>query len=171
MSYKPITVKFNETLYKQINEHALSNSEMIRKSCMLFLQLEQQNINIDEFFTTHNQKKHGNTAINTISNTDNMNRKTLGITDSNTGKTHGNTDIQTNSYDDDDIPEHIYSQMYGELYNIEVLPLKNEIQYLTQINEMLNTDKRFLQEQNNALILAKNPLLTRLKLALLPSKK
>jgi hypothetical protein len=171
MSYKPITVKFNETLYKQINEHALSNSEMIRKSCMLLIQLEQQDINIDELLDTHLQKKHGNTTINRKGNTKNINGNTYGNTDSNTGKTTGNTNGNTANTNDDDIPEHIYSQMYGELYNIEVLPLKNEIQYLTQINEMLSNDKRFLQEQNNALILVKNPLLTRLKLALLPSKK
>jgi len=38
MSYKPITVKFDETLYKKINKHPLSNSELIRKGCTMFLQ-------------------------------------------------------------------------------------------------------------------------------------
>lgn len=166
MSYKPITVKFNETLYNQINTHTLSNSELIRKSCKLLLHLEQQNINIDELLTT-SQNTHGNTQPNTIGNTFNSMGNTNGNTNSNTGNTIGNTV----SKDDDEIPEHIYSQMYSQLYNHEVLPLKNEIAYLTQINEMLTNDKRFLQEQNNALILVKHPLLTRLKLALLPSKK
>ena len=61
--------------------------------------------------------------------------------------------------------------MYNELYNVEVLPLKTEVKYLTKMLNILQDDKKFLQEQNNALILGKHPLLTRLKLALLSSKK
>jgi len=130
MAYKPITAKFDETLYKKINKHPLSNSELIRKSCMMFLQNVEQNKDSSKVIP-------GNT------------NKTLG---------------------EKDIPDYVYSQMYNELYNVEVLPLKTEVKHLNQILNIIQDDKKYLQEQNNALILGKHPLLTRLKLALLPSK-
>ncbi len=138
MSYKPITVKFDETLYKKINKHPLSNSELIRKGCTMFLQSGKKNQGPDGVIL-------GNTQSNTKGNT----RNTMG---------------------EKGISDHIYSQMYNELYNVEVLPLKTEVKHLTQILNMLQADKKYLQEQNNALILGKHPLLTRLKMALLPSK-
>jgi len=134
MSYKSITVKFDEMLYKKINKYPLSNSELIRKSCMTFLQNIEQN-------------KDSSKVI-------------PGNTDGNTNKTLGEKDI----------PDHVYNQIYNELYNVEVLPLKTEVKHLNQILNILQDDKKYLQEQNNALILGKHPLLTRLKLALLPSK-
>ncbi|MFO7676859.1 MAG: hypothetical protein R6V50_00525 [Thermoplasmatota archaeon] len=164
MSYKPITVKFDELLYNQINKHELSNSEMIRKSCQLFLELQKQNKNIDQIL---NELSMGNTITTPIDNTQGNTGHTNGNTQGNTGHTtHSDTSIN----EEQNIPEHIYSQMYSELYNIEVLPLKNQVNYLNQIINMLKDDKQYLQQQNNALILAKHPLLTRLKIALLPSK-
>ena len=38
MALKPITVKFDEDLYEKISNHPLSNSEIIRKSCIMFLE-------------------------------------------------------------------------------------------------------------------------------------
>ena len=137
MSYKPITVKFDETLYKKINKHPLTNSELIRKSCMMFLQSAETNRGIDEVIP---------------------------------GNTKGNTGNTGNAPEEKDIPDHVFSQMYNELYNVEVLPLKTEVKHLNQILNILQDDKKYLQEQNNALILGKHPLLTRLKMALIPSK-
>jgi len=83
----------------------------------------------------------------------------------------GNTDGNTNkNLGETSIPDHVYSQIYNELYNGEVLPLKTEVKHLNQILKIIQDDKKYLQEQNNALILGKHPLLTRLKLALLPLK-
>ena len=138
MPYKPITVKFDETLYKKINKHPLSNSELIRKGCTMFLQSGEKNQGSDVVI--------------------------LGNTQSNTKVDTGNT------IGEEDVPDQVYNQVYNELYNVEVLPLKTEVKHLTQILNMLQADKKYLQEQNNALILGKHPLLTRLKIALLPSK-
>ena len=32
-----------------------------------------------------------------------------------------------------DLPDHVYNQIYNELYNVEVLPLKTEVKHLNQI--------------------------------------
>ncbi len=134
MTYKPITVKFDEKLYKKISKHPLSNSDLIRKGCMMFLQSQETNQDLKRVIP---------------------------------GNTKGNT---SNTLRVEEIPDHVFSQMYNELYNVEVLPLKTEVKHLKQIQNILQADKKYLQEQNNALILGKHPLLTRLKMALLPSK-
>ena len=135
MVYKSITVKFDEKLYKKISKHPLSNSDLIRKGCMMFLQSQEPDQDLKQVIP---------------------------------GNTKGNT---SNALGVEDIPDHVFSQMYNELYNVEVLPLKTEVKYLTRMLNILQDDKKFLQEQNNALILGKHPLLTRLKMALLLSKK
>ena len=135
MTYKPITVKFDDKLYKKISKHPLSNSDLIRKGCIMFLTSQENDKDFEQVIP---------------------------------GNTKGNT---SNTQESEDIPDHVFSQMYNELYNVEVLPLKADVKHLTQMLNMLKDDKKYLQEQNNALILGKHPLLTRLKMAFLATKK
>ena len=75
--------------------------------------------------------------------------------------------------DEDSISDDIYGEVYNTLYNSEMLPLKQRIQYLeetiTLLKEQLNEvrkDKLFLQSQLQALtvLMESNvPLLTRIK--------
>ena len=60
--------------------------------------------------------------------------------------------------DEDSIPDDIYGEVYNTLYNSEMLPLKQRIQYqeetITLLKEQLNEvrkDKIFLQSQLQAL--------------------
>jgi len=75
--------------------------------------------------------------------------------------------------DEDSISDDVYSEVYNTLYNSEMLPLKQRIQYqeetITLLKEQLNEvreDKLFLQSQLKALTIlmeSNMPLLTRLK--------
>lgn len=75
--------------------------------------------------------------------------------------------------EEDGIPDDIYGEVYNTLYNSEMLPLKQRIQYqeetITLLKEQLNEvreDKLFLQSQLKALTIlmeSNMPLLTRLK--------
>ena len=75
--------------------------------------------------------------------------------------------------DEDSIPDDIYGEVYNTLYNSEMLPLKQKIQYqeemITLLKEQLNEvrkDKIFLQSQLQALTVlmeSNMPLLTRIK--------
>lgn len=65
--------------------------------------------------------------------------------------------------DEDDL----YNKVYNNLYNIEVVPLKQEIKYLNCTVVDLKDDKKWLMTQNNALLLAKMPILGRIKMKLL----
>ena len=75
--------------------------------------------------------------------------------------------------DEDSISDDIYGEVYNTLYNSEMLPLKQRIQFLeetiTLLKEQLNEvrkDKLFLQSQLQALtvLMESNvPLLTRIK--------
>jgi len=67
--------------------------------------------------------------------------------------------------------EDVYNAVYSDLFNIEVLPLKKEVEYLTEINVMLQVDKDYFKQQINALMLAKMPLLARIKLKLLKGRE
>ena len=75
--------------------------------------------------------------------------------------------------DEDSISDDIYGEVYNTLYNSEMLPLKQKIQYqeetITLLKEQLNEvreDKIFLQSQMQALTVlmeSNMPLLTRIK--------
>lgn len=78
-----------------------------------------------------------------------------------------NNDNNVEQNDNKNEEENLYQEVYSNCYNQEVLPLKNQIEHLNEILSILKSDKKYLQEQNNALILAKHPLLTRLKMKLL----
>jgi len=75
--------------------------------------------------------------------------------------------------DEDSISDDIYGEVYNTLYNSEMLPLKQRIQYqeetITLLKEQLNEvrkDKIFLQSQLQALTVlmeSNMPLLTRIK--------
>lgn len=75
------------------------------------------------------------------------------------------------------ISDGLYNDVYNSLYNQEVTPLKNEIKYLKDKVQLLQTnlvdlksDKLFLQNEIQALTVlhaAKTPLLSRLKMKLL----
>ena len=75
--------------------------------------------------------------------------------------------------EEDSIPDDIYSEVYNTLYNNEMLPLKQRIQYqeetIALLKEQLNEirkDKIFLQNQMQALTVlmeSNMPLLKRIK--------
>ena len=75
--------------------------------------------------------------------------------------------------DEDSISDDIYGEVYNTLYNSEMLPLKQKIQYqeeiITLLKEQLNEvreDKIFLQSQMQTLTVlmeSNMPLLTRIK--------
>ncbi len=75
--------------------------------------------------------------------------------------------------DEDSISDDIYGEVYNTLYNSEMLPLKQKIQYqgetITLLKEQLNEvrkDKIFLQSQLQALTVlmeSNMPLLKRIK--------
>lgn len=67
----------------------------------------------------------------------------------------------------DDVTTDLYNEIYTSLYNMEVMPLKKEVGFLTEFIDALKEDKKYLMSQNNALMLTKMPLLGRLKLWLL----
>lgn len=89
------------------------------------------------------------------------------------------TDVLTNALQsylqgkdncNDDVNTDLYNEIYTSLYNMEIMPLKKEVGFLTEFVDVLKEDKKYLMSQNNALILTKMPLLGRLKLWLLRSK-
>lgn len=70
----------------------------------------------------------------------------------------------------DDVQTDLHNEIYSSVYNVEIMPLKKEIQHKLEIIHMLEKDKIYLQSQNNALLMAKVPLLTKLKMKLLDRK-
>ena len=83
-------------------------------------------------------------------------------------------DVSKNANNANKDEEDIYSTVYNELYNQEVIPLKCKIESLNGVIDIytrnitgLENDKLFLQNQLNAVTLAKSPLLSRIKLYLL----
>lgn len=78
---------------------------------------------------------------------------------------NGGSVNQPDLQDEDD--ETIYSKAYSDLYQIEVNPLKTQLQLKDQIINMLNSDKDYLKQQNQVLLMVRHPLLARIKLALL----
>ena len=79
--------------------------------------------------------------------------------------------------EDNNISDELYNEVYNCMYNTEISPLKQEINYLKdKIGGLektaygLKEDKTFLQNQLQAqtlLIAAKTPLLSRIKMKLL----
>lgn len=67
----------------------------------------------------------------------------------------------------DDVQMDLHNEIYSSVYNVEIMPLKKEIQHKLEIIHMLEKDKIYLQSQNNALLMDKVPLLTKLKIKLL----
>ena len=66
-----------------------------------------------------------------------------------------------NHQETNDVPTEVYEEVYSTLYNIEVVPLKNKIQYQEEIIhvlresiENLKKDKHFLQTQCTDLVKA-----------------
>lgn len=68
-----------------------------------------------------------------------------------------------------EIDDDTYSQVYNEIYSMEICPLIIERDLLKERIGELRDDKKYLMGQNNALMLAKTPLLARIKMRLLRS--
>lgn len=74
----------------------------------------------------------------------------------------------------DEISDDIYSEIYNEFYNLELHPLNIEKRYLKNENKDLRerivyfkNNELYFKQQINALMIAKIPLLARLKMWLL----
>jgi len=78
------------------------------------------------------------------------------------------TDVDVHCTDNEQTD--LLNEIYSSVYNAEVIPLKKEIQHKLEIINMIEKDKTYLQSQNNALIMAKIPLITKLKMKLLDRK-
>ena len=60
-----------------------------------------------------------------------------------------------------DIPDYIYSEIYNTLYNTEILPLKNKIQYQ---NELIDIFKNQIEEIKKDKIFLQNQLQTQIEI-------
>jgi hypothetical protein len=78
--------------------------------------------------------------------------------------------IDVQCTDEDDSKLNMQNELYSNMYNMEVLPLKKEIEHKIEIIKILEKDKEYLQGQNNALLISKIPLLTKLKMKLIEKK-
>lgn len=63
--------------------------------------------------------------------------------------------------------EDMYNEIYSNVVNLEVNPLKKEISYLNSLVVRLDDDKKYFKDRIDYLLLLKTPLLTRMKMKLL----
>lgn len=66
----------------------------------------------------------------------------------------------------DDVDDEI-SMLYNEIYNQEIYPISLENKYLKRAIHILEGDKQYFRDRLDAFMVAKTPLLTRLKLKLI----